>query len=111
MQIGPDLVSIEGLATVVNLSSALTVIDTIVIQGEGSAADADDSHFQRFQQIKTELEELCRLRPDFEPAHRAARNPVMRRPVDDEYKRVFISSPQAVLVLDLANDSTTRCCA
>ena len=35
-----------------------------VIQGEGSPADADDSHFQRFSLIKTELDAFTRENPD-----------------------------------------------
>ena len=38
MQVGEDVVKLEGLTTVTNLESALRAIDTIVVQGEGASA-------------------------------------------------------------------------
>jgi hypothetical protein len=77
-------------------------LDIIVEQGEGSSQEAEDSHFARFNAIRSESAELKSSRPAFEPAHSAARNPVMRRPADPT-NRVWITAPEAVRHLDLAN--------
>jgi hypothetical protein len=101
-QIGPDVVDLPGLSVITDLSSALQALDVIVEQGEGASRDSDDSHFARFNTIRREWEELKAKNSAFEPAHAAAHNPVMRRPADPT-DRVWITAPDAVRHLDLAN--------
>jgi hypothetical protein len=101
-QIDVDVVALDGLAPISDLSSALRAIDTIVEQGEGSASDREDSHYQRFIAIQAELAELSAANADFSPAWPAAENPVMRRPPDPADK-IFIDDPLAARVLDFAN--------
>ena len=102
MQIGPDVVSMPGVAIVTDLESALRVLDTIIVQGEGAPAVAEDSHYERFRTIRDDYERLLEARPDFVPARAAAANPVMRAP-HDEGERVHVTHPAAAAVLDLAN--------
>jgi len=101
-QIGPDTVRMHGVETIGDLNGASRAIDLIVEQGEGSPADHDDSHYRRFQAVKREYAALLTDNPNFEPAYRAAENPVMRRPPEPEGK-VFIDAEPAAMILDLAN--------
>ncbi len=84
------------------LKTALAALDSIVAQGEGSQADATNSHYQRFRAIRVEFDALRADDPGFEPAFPAATNPVLRRPPRPE-GRVWIEQPQAVATVDLAN--------
>ena len=93
---------LPGLLTVSNLPSALKALDTIVEQGEGAPHGRHDSHFARFCAIRDEWDELLEDNPAFEPASPAAHDPVMRRPLDPE-TRVWVTNPEAVRHLDLAN--------
>ena len=102
MQIGADVVKLEGLDPVTNLESALKAIDTIVVQGEGASSGTEDSHFARFTAIKGEYEKLLAANPRFAPAWPAARNPVMRAPVEPG-ERVHVNDARAAALLDLAN--------
>jgi hypothetical protein len=90
------------VSVITDLASALQALDVIVEQGEGSPQESEDSHFARFNAIRSEWAELKSSRPAFEPAHSAAHNPVMRRPADPT-NRVWITAPEAVRHLDLAN--------
>ena len=101
-QIGPEIVELSGVSVVTDLPSALQALDVIVEQGEGSSQDSEDSHFVRFNAIRNEWKQLNAVNPAFEPAHAAAHNPVMRRPADAT-DRVWITAPDAVSHLDLAN--------
>jgi len=100
-QIHPSDSALPGLAAITDLASAHRALDTIVIQGEGSVATGD-SHFSRFQSIKTEYQQLLALRPEFSPARPVARNPVMRTPVNNDDRVHIIAEPAASLI-DLAN--------
>jgi hypothetical protein len=102
MQVGPDVVSIPGLAAVTGLESALLAIDTIIVQGEGSGADAQNSHFARFCAIKVEYTRLMTERPGFAPARPVATDPLMRRPITAD-DRTYVESRPAADVLDIAN--------
>ncbi len=100
-QIHPSDSALPGLAAITDLASAHRALDTIVIQGEGSVA-MGDSHFSRFQSIKTEYQQLLALRPEFSPARPVARNPLMRTPVNNDDRVHIIAEPAASLI-DLAN--------
>ena len=84
------------------LNTALAAFDSIVAQGEGSPAEATDSHYQQFRAVRTELAALREQDPDFQPAYAAATNPVLRRPPRPD-GRVWIESAPAVATVDLAN--------
>lgn len=101
-QVGPDVVSLEGVAVISDLNSAVQAIDLIVEQGEGSPQDREDSHYRRFVAIRSEYDALSRANPAFAPAWPVATNPVMRRPPEPEDK-VFVDEPSAARVLDFAN--------
>jgi hypothetical protein len=101
-QVGPEVVELEGVAKIDTLDAALRAIDTIVAQGEGSPADREDSHYQRFLAIRTDYRALLAANPAFEPAWPAAESPVMRRPPEPDGK-IFIDAPDAAMVLDLGN--------
>src|SRR5262249_48151353 len=60
------------------------------------------SHYQKFAAIRTELNVLLEANPSFVAAHPAATNPVLRRPPRPE-GRVWLETPEAVAVVDLAN--------
>lgn len=102
LQVGPDLVSLPGLIAVTDLATACKAIETIVTQGEGSRSNCVRSHFQRFMAIRTAYEKFAGIHPDFEPAFRAATNPVMRKPPEPQ-GRVWIQYEQPRAVLDLGN--------
>jgi hypothetical protein len=100
LQITERDVDLHGLCAVNDLTTALSVLDLIVLQGEGGGGQ-DDSHFNRFVAIRAELDDIVSRRPDFEPAWPAARNPVMRHAVTAD--RVHIDNAAAAPVLDMAN--------
>jgi hypothetical protein len=101
-QVDRDAVDLEGVGVITDLASALRALDVIIEQGEGSPADREDSHYQRFTAIRHEYRELKRRNPSFEPGRPAATSPVMRRPPEPEGK-VFVDAPLASRVLDLGN--------
>ena len=101
-QIGPQDAALPGLMVVTDLKSAEAAIETIIEQGEGAPAHSEDSHYQRFLNVRTDYEKLSAANPNFEPAFPVAHNPVLRRPLDAS-NRVFIHEPQTARVLDLAN--------
>jgi hypothetical protein len=82
-QVDSELVKLPNIPRVTNLATALAAIDQIKEEGEGSTSGAVDSHFQRFQAIKKEWEELRARDPAFAPAWPAARDPVMRKPLNE----------------------------
>ena len=101
LQVDPAVIKMPGLVAVTGLDSALAAIDTIIVQGEGSSAESDESHFARFCSMKAEYLRMLEARPGFEPARPVARNPVMRRPLEDD--RTHVDAAPAAEVLDLAN--------
>jgi len=101
-QIGADMMPLPGLCRVTDLASGLAAIETIVRQGEGAPGDSEASHFNRFISVRDEYLALESSDPGFVPARPAARNPVMRRPLD-ERARVWVNEPETARVLDLAN--------
>jgi hypothetical protein len=101
-QVGPDVVSLEGVNTIGSLDEALSAIDQLVEQGEGAPGDRDDSHYRRFLAMREEYVGLTHANPAFQPAWPVADSPVMRRPPEAEDK-IFVESAEAAPVLDLAN--------
>jgi hypothetical protein len=101
-QLDTQTVTLPNIAQVTDLATALSVVEQIKEEGEGSTSGGADSHFDRFQAIKAEWQSIKAKDPSFRPAWPAAHNPVMRRPVD-ETSRVWITDPDAAACLDLAN--------
>ena len=100
LQVGPDVVSLDGLIAVTDLATACQALETIVEQGEGASAHSDTGHYQRFVSIR---ESFDRLSGDgFAPAFPAATNPVMRHPPEPE-GRVWVSREEPRGVIDLGN--------
>jgi CDGSH-type Zn-finger protein/uncharacterized Fe-S cluster protein YjdI len=102
LQLSPDEVSLGGARPVRCLKTALAAFCAIVEQGEGAPQDSQNSHYQKFIGIRTELRELNTANPQFAPAFAAATNPVLRRPPRPE-GRVWLETPAAVATVDLAN--------
>lgn len=101
-QISPSDAPLPGLCVVTDLASAKQAIETIVEQGEGAPEHSENSHYQKFMNLRTKLEEMQKADPGFEPAFPVARNPVNCEPPVPE-NRVWINHPEAAEVLDLAN--------
>ncbi len=100
-QVDAAFAPLPGVCVVTNLESALAGLRTIVTQGEGASRDQTDSHFHRFQHLRTELCAMSAANPAFEPAWPSATNPVMNRPLRDH--RVHITEPGVAPWLDIGN--------
>ncbi len=97
-QLGPADFRLPGIMTIGTLAEAHRAIEFIRHQGEGSRDEKTGSHYARFRAIRHEWEALKRARPAFEPARPAARNPVMRDPVDASSRVHVIAEPAASLL-------------
>lgn len=104
LQLGPEELTLGGARHVLCSKTALAAFDAIVRQGEGAPSDSEQSHYQRFAAIRTELAALRAANPGFEPAWPAATNPVLRRPPRPE-GRVWLENPAAAETVDVANAS------
>lgn len=102
LQLSSAEVKLAGAQPVTNLDSALAALTGIIVEGEGSPLDAENSHFQRFLAVREEMGKLAAANPAFTPAHPAAVNPVLRKPPQPE-GRVWIDDADAVATVDLAN--------
>lgn len=101
-QVGPDLTPLPGLCIVENLKDAKAAIDVIKEQGEGAPGHSDNSHFNRFCEIRDQFNAFLEEDPNFIPARPVAENPVMRSPPTPDGK-VWITDPKAATVMDWAN--------
>jgi hypothetical protein len=101
-QLDTQTVKLPNITRVTDLATALSVVEQIKEEGEGSTSAGADSHFDRFQAIRAEWRSIKADDPDFCPAWPAGHDPVMRRPVDKS-SRVWITDPKAAAYLDLAN--------
>ncbi|MEZ4373924.1 MAG: CDGSH iron-sulfur domain-containing protein [Polyangiaceae bacterium] len=102
MQLGPDLVSLDGVVAVVDAASAYRAIDEVVAQGEGHTEEHPDSHYRRFRAIQAEYRELLAADPSFVPSRAVAKNPVQRFPPAPDGK-TWVEEPRAARVLDFGN--------
>ena len=102
LQIAQSEVALAGVEPVRCTKSALSALTLIVEQGEGAPSHSEGSHFQRFAALRQEYEALLAKNPAFRPAHPAAVNPVLRRPMRPE-GRVWIEDEEAAATVDLAN--------
>jgi CDGSH-type Zn-finger protein/uncharacterized Fe-S cluster protein YjdI len=102
LQISRREIDFQGCDPVICSITALKAFDAIVTQGEGASEANPDSHYCRFIAIREELGRLKAANPDFQPAHPAAVNPVLRKPVRQGH-RVWIEDEEAARTVDLAN--------
>ncbi len=58
------------------LAQALSIIEQILVEGEGSIGERQGSHFARFLKIKEQYKALKKANENFEPAHNVVTNPV-----------------------------------
>jgi len=93
---------LPGLFEISGVETAMKAIEEIVSQGEGAPAHREDSHYARFEAIRQEFLELKQARPDFEPAHPAAINPVLTE-FADAASTTRVTEPLARKVVDLGN--------
>jgi CDGSH-type Zn-finger protein/uncharacterized Fe-S cluster protein YjdI len=102
LQISRQEIDFQGCDPVFCSKTALAAFEAIVNQGEGASEENPDSHYCRFLAIREELAKLKAANPAFEPAHPAAVNPVLRRPVRAG-KRVWLENEEAAATVDIAN--------
>jgi CDGSH-type Zn-finger protein/uncharacterized Fe-S cluster protein YjdI len=102
LQISRKEIDFQGCDPVFCSITALKAFDAIVTQGEGASEENPDSHYCRFVSIREELARLEAANPAFKPAHPAAVNPVLRRPVRTGH-RVWIENEDAAATVDIAN--------
>ncbi|UDF04877.1 ferritin-like domain-containing protein [Asticcacaulis sp. AND118] len=103
LQVCPNILALTGLVRITDLASARQAIQTIVEQGEGTVIGCARSHYSRFVKIREAYDAFLAADPDFKPAHNAARNPVMRRPIQNPEDRVWVECERPRQILDLAN--------
>ncbi|MBW4618101.1 MAG: ferritin-like protein [Cyanosarcina radialis HA8281-LM2] len=79
--IGPPEAQATGIfrqmIQVKDLESAVKAIELIVVQGEGSPAQRDDSHFAKFTKIREEYLAELQSDPNFQPARPVIENPLL----------------------------------
>jgi hypothetical protein len=101
LQLSPADVDLKGLTLITDAESAVKALRSIVEQGEGGKGQ-EGSHFASFCGIKEEYLKLLNANPNFQPARPSARNPVMRRPAEDD-ERIWVQAQPAAKFMDLAN--------
>jgi hypothetical protein len=90
------------LRPVVDLASALDVIQRIVEEGEGARGSWEEAHYGRFLAMEREYAELLADDPSFVPAQPVLPNPFVHQPVDCDPVNV-LSQPFTMEVAELAN--------
>jgi len=93
---------LPGLFKVTDLTSAKRAIEEIVTQGEGAPAHNENSHYARFEAIKSELAALRKANPSFEPARPAATSPTLAD-TQDRPDLTRIENSLAAKTVDLGN--------
>lgn len=101
LQVGREVIDLEGIAPISDLASATAAIDVVIEQGEGASSDRDDSHYRSFLAIREEFAQLTCEDPAFTPAWPVADSPVLRRPAEPN-GTVFVDHPEAAAILDFA---------
>ena len=95
------LVNFPQLVEVIDRETAKRATLLIIDQGEGTRRDSVDSHYGIFSAINTELNEMLRANPSFEPARPVADNPLCEL-------HTFIGSDPDAPVVNIISDPTTR---
>ena len=102
LQLSAAEVDLPGARRVICLKTAISALESIVLQGEGAPEHSENSHFARFSAIHAEYCALKAQNPAFTPAHPAATNPVLREPPRPG-GRVWLEDRAAIATVDLAN--------
>jgi len=102
LQISRQEIDFQGCDPVICSKTALAAFNAIVSQGEGASQENANSHYRRFIDIRDEMKALMAANPTFTPAHPAAVNPVLRRPVRTG-ARVWLENEDAAATVDIAN--------
>jgi CDGSH-type Zn-finger protein/uncharacterized Fe-S cluster protein YjdI len=102
LQLSRKEIDFQGCDPVICSITAVKAFDAIVSQGEGASTENADSHYCHFLAIRDELRALRAKNPGFQPAHPAAVNPVLRRPVRPG-ARVWLENEETSATVDLAN--------
>jgi len=100
-QLAASDLHVDELLVVFDLATATRAIEFIVVQGEGSSGQDEDSHYQTFIGIRREYEQFSARRSTFNPCRPVARNPVMRYPQAAD--RVHVTGRHSAPLLDAAN--------
>ncbi len=101
LQLSQAEVVLGGAKPVLCLKTALQACAAIITEGEGANDENPNSHFCRFRAVRNEYEALLAKNPNFAPAHPAAVNPVLRRPLAEG--RVWLEDEDAAAIVDVAN--------
>ena len=101
-QATPESFGWKELVPVRDLESALTVLETIVEQGEGATIDVEGSHFGRFQAVLDDYLEVRAADPSFQPAHPVVAA-VVRGVEGEPLTGPRITDPTTAAVSDLFN--------
>lgn len=102
LQLSSSETELPGAQPVVCKKTAMRSLDLIVAQGEGAAEHSENSHYQKFLEIRQEYIALKAQNPSFVAAYPAAHNPVLRPPLG-RGGRVWIEDEEAAETVDLAN--------
>ncbi|HXZ68075.1 MAG TPA: ferritin-like domain-containing protein, partial [Alphaproteobacteria bacterium] len=102
LQLSHHEVELKGAEPVICIKTASAALKAIIEQGEGAPSNSAGSHFSRFIEVREKLAALKAKNPDFTPAHPAAWNPLLRRPVRAG-NRVWIENEEAARTVDAAN--------
>jgi hypothetical protein len=101
-QVTPELLNWPQVVPVTDLASAHRAIDEIIEQGEGARGEWSSAHYGRFLRMHTELTELRRADPAFQPAR-----PVLavyeRQPYDVRQPQPIVTDPRARETAELCN--------
>jgi hypothetical protein len=101
-QVTPELLNWPQVVPVTDLASAHRAIDEIIEQGEGARGEWSSAHYGRFLRMHTELAELRRVDPAFQPAR-----PVLavyeRQPYDVRQPQPIVTDPRARETAELCN--------
>jgi len=94
------------LFKVIDRASAVKAVDFIIVQGEGSPAHRDDSHFARFKGVRDELLSELKADPKLDPSRPVAKNPMSRLHRSTLEKDVsIIKNEETLAVAELLNVS------
>jgi len=103
LQLSANEVDLGGAKPVLCTKTAIAACQAIISEGEGASVENPNSHFCRFRAIRDEYQALKAKNPNFLPAHQAAVNPVLRRPMAEG--RVWLEDEPAAAIVDIANVS------
>lgn len=91
------------LLKVVDLESAIDVIDHILEAGGPTSHAGQESHYTILDAMLRELEHMCRENPEFEPARPVVPNPLIQSPHDVTEGITLLSHPDTLQAAVLFN--------